>query len=230
MRAVELERLSVALGGVRIVDDVSFSVQHGEWIALIGPNGAGKTTLLRAIVGLVNHDGRIRLLGDDAARLSRRALARRVALVPQVPVMPEHATVAQYVLLGRTPHVSYLGGERQRATLARALAQDAPILLLDEPTTSLDVGRQQQALELVDELRHDRDLTVISTMHDLTLVGQYGERLLLLDGGKVVADGTAGDVLTRPLIAAHYGADVRVLGEPESGVAVVPVRRPRKQG
>jgi iron complex transport system ATP-binding protein len=262
VRAVELERLSVALGGVRIVDDVSFSVQDGEWIALIGPNGAGKTTLLRAIVGLVNHDGRIRLLGDDAARLSRRALARRVALVPQVPVMPEHATVAQYVLLGRTPHVSYLGserradydavaaalerldllalaerplgslsgGERQRATLARALAQDAPILLLDEPTTSLDVGRQQQALELVDELRHDRDLTVISTMHDLTLVGQYGERLLLLDGGKVVADGTAGDVLTRPLIAAHYGADVRVLGEPESGVAVVPVRRPRKQG
>ena len=99
------------------------------------------------------------------------------------------------------------------------------MLLLDEPTTALDVGRQQQVLEIVDELRSDGSLTVLSTMHDLTLAGQYADRLVLLNEGRIAAEGAARDVLTRPLIAAHYGADVRVLGEPDSGVVVVPVRR-----
>ena len=81
------------------------------------------------------------------------------------------------------------GGERQRVLIARALAQGAPIVLLDEPTTALDVGHQQQVLELVDDLRREHDLTVVTTMHDLTLAGQYAERLVLLDGGRVVVDG-----------------------------------------
>jgi iron complex transport system ATP-binding protein len=116
------------------------------------------------------------------------------------------------------------GGERQRVVLARALAQQAPLLLLDEPTTSLDVGRQQQVLEIVDELRATEGLTVLSAMHELTLAGQYADRLLLLDRGRLVASGPAKDVLTRALIAEHYRADVRVVGEPESGLVVVPVR------
>jgi iron complex transport system ATP-binding protein len=119
---------------------------------------------------------------------------------------------------------SLSGGERQRVVLARALAQDAPLLLLDEPTTALDVGRQQQALEIVDELRATEGLTVLSAMHDLTLAGQYADRLLLLDHGRLVADGAAGAVLTRALISQHYRAEVRVVGDPESGLVVVPVR------
>jgi iron complex transport system ATP-binding protein len=119
------------------------------------------------------------------------------------------------------------GGERQRVVLARALAQHAPVLLLDEPTTSLDVGRQQQVLEIVDELRTTEGLTVLSAMHELTLAGQYADRLLLLDRGRLVASGPAKDVLTRALIAEHYRADVRVVGEPESGLVVVPVRGSR---
>jgi len=119
------------------------------------------------------------------------------------------------------------GGERQRVVLARALAQQAPVLLLDEPTTSLDVGRQQQVLEIVDELRTTEGLTVLSAMHELTLAGQYADRLLLLDRGRLVASGPAKDVLTRALIAEHYRADVRVVGEPESGLVVVPVRGSR---
>src|SRR5207248_1004806 len=103
------------------------------------------------------------------------------------------------------------GGERQRATLARALAQDAPVLLLDEPTAALDMGRQQQVLEIVDALRTSRGLTVLSTMHDLTLAGQYADRLLLLDGGRLVAAGSAEEVLTRALITEHYGAEVAVV-------------------
>jgi iron complex transport system ATP-binding protein len=257
--ALEVRGVSVTLGRALVVDRVTVAVNEGEWVALIGPNGAGKTTLLRALVGLVSYEGDIRILGDDALTLPRKELARRVALVPQVPLMPPDATVLQYVLLGRTPYIGYFGterrsdyeaaesaleqldlrplahrridslsgGERQRASLARALAQDAPILLLDEPTAALDVGRQQQVLEIVDALRVDRGLTVFSTMHDLTLAGQYADRLLLLDGGRVVAGGHAGDVLTGALIAEHYGADVHVLGEPESGFVVVPVRRRR---
>jgi iron complex transport system ATP-binding protein len=257
MTALAVDGLSVSLGGARVVDRLRAEVGEGEWVALIGPNGAGKTTALRAVAGLVAYDGRVRMFGDDAGSLSRRQIARLVALVPQVPLIPGALTVLEYVLLGRTPYVSYLGsesradraaadealehldltgfrhrkldtlsgGERQRATLARALAQDAPILLLDEPTAALDVGRQQQVLELVDSLRSSRGLTVLSTMHDLTLAGQYAERLLLLDQGKLVAAGLAEEVLTRPLITEHYGAEVAVLDAPGgSGFVVVPVR------
>jgi iron complex transport system ATP-binding protein len=114
----------------------------------------------------------------------------------------------------------------QRVILARALAQEAPLLLLDEPTTGLDLGHQIRVLELVDELRREHGLTVLSTMHDLTLAGQYADRLLLLDGGRLVAAGSAEAVLTRALITEHYGAEVDVVDAPGSGFVVIPVRRP----
>jgi len=117
---------------------------------------------------------------------------------------------------------SLSGGELQRAVLARALAQDAPILLLDEPTTALDLGRQQQALELVHGLR-DAGLTIVSTMHDLTLAGQYADRLVLLDAGEVVAEGNAEEVLSTANVATYYRAHVRVMHD-EDGVYVLPLR------
>jgi iron complex transport system ATP-binding protein len=117
------------------------------------------------------------------------------------------------------------GGERQRVAIARALAQEAPVLLIDEPTTSLDVGRQQSVLELIDELRRDRALTVISAMHDLTLAGQYADRLALLVGGRLAGVGSAAEILTEPVIAEHYRAKVMVVDMNGSGHAVVPVRR-----
>ena len=248
---IAANRVIVELGGRNVVDGVSFSVEHGEWVTLIGPNGAGKTSLMRAVAGLVKHEGTIALDGRPIGELGRRELARRVAIVPQVPSMPAGMTIREYVLLGRTPYISYVGregshdfaavedalarldletlgdrqlgslsgGERQRAVLARALAQQAPLLLLDEPTTALDAGRMQEALELVDELRLEAGLTVLAAMHDLTSAGQYASRLLLLSGGRVVAQGAATEVLTEPLIAEHYGAKVRVVDG-----AVIPVR------
>jgi cobalamin transport system ATP-binding protein len=130
--------------------------------------------------------------------------------------------------LADRPLESLSGGELQRAVIARALAQSAPVLLLDEPTTALDVGHQQQVLELVDELRIERRLTVLSAMHDLTLAGQFADRLLLLDGGNVVADGPPEGVLTRDLIARHYGADVRVVQD-DGGLMVAPARTSRSR-
>jgi iron complex transport system ATP-binding protein len=251
---IELRHLFVHYDGAPAVSDVSLRVEAGEWVVLIGPNGAGKTSVLRAICGLVPFGGDVSLDGRDVRRLRRRELARMAAFVPQAPETPHELTVAEYVLLGRTPYISHMsgegiadraaaeralrrlelsafaerrlgslsGGELQRAVLARALAQEAPVVLLDEPTSALDLGRQQQALELVDSLRRD-GLTVISTMHDLTLAGQYADRLLLFDRGVVVAEGGPSEVLAPSNIATYYGASVRVV-EDEGRIFILPLR------
>jgi iron complex transport system ATP-binding protein len=252
---IELRDLRVRFDGTDAVRGFTIEVAADEWVMLIGPNGAGKTSVLRALCGLVAFDGSASVDGRDVRSLKRRELARLIAFVPQSPVMPPELTVAEYTLLGRTPHLGHLaaegrrdrqavarslerldllpfadrglgslsGGELQRVVLARALAQEASILLLDEPTTSLDLGRQQQVLELIDALRAD-GLTVLSTMHDLTLAGQYADRLVLLDRGSVVAEGVPRDVLSTANLAAYYGAEVRVVHDDE-GVFVLPRRR-----
>ena len=255
---IELRGVTVHLGGRPVVDRVDAVVEGGEWVALIGPNGAGKTTLLRSIARLVPFMGEIALDGRPVAELTRSELARLVAVVPQEPSTPPWMTVAEYVLLGRTPYLGPLakegardreaagralarldllayhdrrlgtlsGGEKQRVVVARALAQEAPIVLLDEPTAALDIGHQQQALELLDSLRAESGLTLVAAMHDLTLAAQYADRMLLLDQGRVVADGAPREVLTEGAIARHYGAEIDVL--PVDGrVAVIP-RRPAR--
>lgn len=115
------------------------------------------------------------------------------------------------------------GGELQRAMLARALCQEPRLLLLDEPTSALDIGHQQTVLDLVDAQRRERGLTVLAAMHDLTLAAQYADRMVLLDRGRLVADGPPRDVLRLSLLSETYGARVEVLDRP-SGPAVVPVR------
>lgn len=115
------------------------------------------------------------------------------------------------------------GGERQRVAIARALAQASPIVLLDEPTTALDVGYQQDVLELIDRLRKEKKIGVISTMHDLTVSGLYPDRLMLLADGKTVEEGSAEKVLTPETIGKHYGAAVEVIAS-SNGPIVVPVR------
>jgi iron complex transport system ATP-binding protein len=115
------------------------------------------------------------------------------------------------------------GGERQRVFLARALAQGATLLLLDEPTTALDIGHQQEVLELVDELRRDSGLTVLASMHELSIAGEYADRMVLLARGRVEACGLPAAVLTQELLARHYGAQVRVV-DGAHGPIVVPVR------
>ena len=257
MSGVALSGVAVAYDGDLVVRDLDFTIEPGEWLSLIGPNGAGKTTVLRAIAGLARARGEIRIGELLVTELGAREIARRVALLVQEPHMPPGMTVAQYVLLGRSPHLGYLGresgrdrrvvaevlrrlsleslaersldrlsgGERQRAAIARALAQQAPVLLIDEPTTSLDIGRQQEVLELIDEIRTEQGLTVIAAMHDLTLAGQYSDRLAFLVAGRLVAIGAPAEILTEPSIAEHYRARVQVMPMNGAGKAVVPVRK-----
>jgi cobalamin transport system ATP-binding protein len=130
-------------------------------------------------------------------------------------------------LAGRALH-TLSGGERQRTVLARVLAQQAGLLLLDEPTTGLDIGHAQALLDLVDRLRAEEGATVVSTLHDLTLSAQYADDLLLLDRGEVVASGTPEQVLTRPVIERHYAAAVEVLTTDNGNLVVAPTRKPRE--
>ncbi|MGW4152829.1 ABC transporter ATP-binding protein [Micromonospora chersina] len=124
---------------------------------------------------------------------------------------------------GRRELATLSGGERQRVFLARALAQGATLLLLDEPTSALDIGHQQEVLELVDQLRRQHELTVLATMHDLSIAGEYADRLVLLAEGRVAAAGPPQEVLTETLLARHYRANVRVIPG-DHGPLVVPVR------
>lgn len=118
---------------------------------------------------------------------------------------------------------SLSGGERQRTVVARALAQQSPLMLLDEPTTSLDIGHQYEVLELIDGLRRSQELSVISTMHDLSLAGQFADRIVLLNAGQVVADGSPIEVLSEELLHEVYGVSVKVITD-ERGIVVVPHR------
>lgn len=121
------------------------------------------------------------------------------------------------------------GGELQRVVLGRALAQEPRVLLLDEPTSALDIGHQQQVLDLVDSMRRESGLTVVAAMHDLTSAAHYGERLVLLNGGLVVADGPPAEVLTPARLAEVYDARVEVLARAD-GPAVLPLRGPDPRG
>ena len=249
--------IGVTYDGTQAVVDVDLEVAAGEWVAIVGPNGAGKTSLLRALAGTIPYRGAVALDGIEMSSLPRRVAARRRAVVAQRSTLPDGMVVSDYVLLGRTPHLGYLGvesdrdveislgalrrlaaagladrrlgslsgGERQRVVLARALAQEADVLLLDEPTTSLDVGNAQQVLELVDELRLERGMAVVAAIHDLTLAGQYADRLVLLDRGRVVAQGTPEEVLTEEGVAGFSGARVSIVRGPGGEVVVVPRRR-----
>ena len=225
---IELRGVTVELGGKPVVDGVTAAVADGEWLGLIGPNGAGKTTLLRAIARLVPFTGAIALGGRLVEALPRRARAsrrRRTAGAVDAAWM----TVAEYVLLGRTPHLGPLAreGTRDREAAARSLARlDLPALRGSPPRNAVrwrEAARRRRArsprrrrsfcstnrpprsisvissrLDLLDGLREESGLTLVAAMHDLTLAAQYADRMLLLDAGRVVADGSPADVLTRP--------------------------------
>ena len=119
----------------------------------------------------------------------------------------------------RLPTLS--GGELQRVVLARALAQEAPVLVLDEPTSALDLGRRVEVLELVDALRRERGLTVLSALHDLTLAAQFADRLVLMSAGTVRASGRPAEVLEENLLSSCFGGSVRVVTDEDGALYVV---------
>lgn len=240
--ALAFESVSFGYGRRQVVRDVSFHLAAGEMVGLLGPNGAGKSTLLRLGAGTLRPvQGVVRLQGDDMSRLSRREVARKLAVAPQEFSVQFAYTVRQIVELGRMPHHDLLsmprhedaraieaaleaagvehladrvfndlsGGEKQRVIIALTLAQEAPILLLDEPTAHLDIRYQIEILELLRRLNAGRKLTVLAALHDLNLAARYFPRLILFRE-TIVADGPPARVLDAELLSTVYETPVRV--------------------
>ncbi len=251
---LQAESLGVKYGDRLVLDRISFEVAAGEILGVIGPNGAGKTTLVRALSGVVPLcAGRVCVQGDEIARLSQVERARRIAVVPQARSLPASFTGWELVLLGRTPHLNWLGnvstrdelrvrqaleraqaleladrrvgelsgGEQQRLLLARALAQDAPILLLDEPTTHLDMQHQISLLDTVRDLARVEGLAVVVALHDLNLVSRYSDRVALLVDGQLHALGTVEDVLQPDLLGQVYQLPLQLLHTGGSGRPII---------
>ncbi|WP_077967283.1 ABC transporter ATP-binding protein [Ensifer adhaerens] len=215
-------QLTVRYGHRKALDGFSLSMEKGEIRALIGPNGSGKSTALQALAGLIRPaDGQAAIEGVAVASLSRRAIAKKLAFLPQQPSAPDEMTIEQLVRQGRYPHVGLFrsynrkdeqaiewalestgltsladrtlaelsGGERQRAWISAALAQEASILLLDEPTSFLDIGYQVEVLDLVHRLSRDRGVTIVMAIHDINQAIAISDRISLLDKGDLQFDG-----------------------------------------
>ncbi|WP_318527837.1 ABC transporter ATP-binding protein [Defluviimonas sp. WL0050] len=226
-------------GAPDILHDLSFALQRDQVLAVCGPNGAGKSTLLRLIYRyLTPRLGQVLLSGVDLHALPRRETARRVAAVVQEQPTDFALTVREMVSLGRLPHRDGLsgasahdaeivaaalrqldltrfaetrfdrlsGGERQRVMIARALAQEPELLVLDEPTNHLDIRHQLELLALLRQL----GLTVVLTLHDLTLAAEFADRLLVLAGGRKLAEGSPAEILTPETIAHAFNVSARI--------------------
>jgi iron complex transport system ATP-binding protein len=244
---------------VSAVRDVSVRVERGSLTGLIGPNGCGKTTLLKLLAGvLVPATGFVTLDGRPLSRMSRRHVARRIAVVPQETHPAFEYSVLEMALMGRHPHlgpfqlegpddlsiayealaatgtshlaersfVTLSGGEKQRVVIASALTQTPEVLLLDEPTASLDLGFQLEVGLLLRRLNQERSATMVMATHDLNLAASLCDTLVLMRDGRVLASGSTPDVLTSATVRQLYDveADVRV-HELAGHLTVVPLGR-----
>lgn len=230
MTLLALDNLTVRRGACPVVDHVSLTVAEGEFVGLIGPNGAGKTTLLRAALGLLPHEGT-----SSLTRLAAGPRARAAAFLPQGREIAWPVTVGALVALGRGPHrgageaadraavdralarmgleafrdrraTALSGGEQARVLIARALAQDTPLLLADEPVAGLDPEAQLRTMEVFRALAAE-GRGVVASVHDLGLAARACSRLVMMHRGRVVADGPPREVLSETHLADVF--DVR---------------------
>lgn len=258
MTSVDVRAMSAGYPGGRahtdVLSDIDLHLRAGEMVAVIGANGAGKSTLLRTVAGQLRPSrGEVCLDDVPLQRLGHRAVAQRLAVVPQDGPIPPGLLVEEMVALGRTPYsrpllgptprdrqavtwamrsteIEYLarrfvgelsGGERQRVILARALAQEPDVLLLDEPTANLDLHHQVAILELVRGLSRDRGLAVLAAVHDLQLAALYCDRLILLRDGRTLSTGAPEAVLTEQLVHEAFGQPIILSRHPTHGVPLV---------
>ena len=234
-----------------VLQDISFSISRGDFLAILGVNGAGKSTLLKCINRVLKpHAGTVFIKDDEVFKLSKRDLAKRIGYVAQRHESVR-TTVFDAVLLGRKPYIQweasgndleiahealkmleleeyalrYLdelsGGEQQKVVIARALAQKPDILLLDEPTSSLDLKNQLEVAGIIKKVVKEQQMAAVVTMHDLNLAIRFADRFLLLKNGTIFAAGGP-EVITPENIESVYSVPVRIKRIEEVPV-VIPV-------
>ena len=251
-QAVEIKNLSFSYKHSQVLKNLSFSIPEGGFFIIIGPNGSGKTTLMKTISGILKpQEGKLKILDLPLLDYSRKSLAKTIALVPQLVSVDFPFTVAELVLMGRSPHLSLLGleqdkdlkianramvftevehladrkldqlsgGECQRVFIARAICQEPKIILLDEPTASLDLAHQMKVMDLMEKLKNELGMTIIMVSHDVNLAAMYSDRLLLLKNGEIAGLGKPDEILTLEILKKTY--DCRLLVD-ESPVGKFP--------
>lgn len=250
---IRLVDVTVGYRNQPVLTGISVDVAAGGWLSIIGPNGAGKSTLLKALVGVLPYRGRIEVSGVSQNKRGAARSIGYVPQKPMLPPgmsTAEYALLGRTAHLGwfgsestkdrdrvaevldrlalsdlaARPINELSGGEAQRAALARALVQEASVLVLDEPTSALDLANQIGVLELVNELRHEQELAVVSAMHDLSMAGRFSDRLLLLANGTTAISGIPEHVLTDETLSKHYQTPVDVMRGPDNEIVVVPRR------
>jgi iron complex transport system ATP-binding protein len=252
--ALELRGAAIGYGATTVLRELDLAIPHAKVTALLGPNGCGKSTLLRALAGLLPVTaGSIFLGGSPIAALSRKDVARSVALLSQNQPAPEGMTAIELIRQGRYPHRTLFGrwspddeaacqeammltdtealanrrfdtlsgGQRQRVWIAMTLAQHAGILLLDEPTTYLDLSHQIEVLSMMRSLVRDHGSTVVAVLHDINQAARYADHLVLLKDGVVVAEGATGDVLTQETVRRVFDIGVDIIADPLSSTPIL---------
>ena len=236
--------------GPEILRQISFSLEEGQFLAILGNNGAGKSTMLKCFNQILRvKGGHVWMDGEDLLTMTHREVARRVAFVSQT-IPSTQMTVHDVVMLGRRPYMQWgfteedhrivhqamdrlnlsamrgrflnelSGGERQKVMLARALAQQPKVLLLDEPTSSLDIRNQYQVLDIVRDICRPSSITAVMVIHDLNLALRFCDRFLLLKDGRVYRSGDS-SILDRQALRDVYGVDAHVVTVEGKSVVLV---------
>lgn len=230
---LEIKNISYRKGGKKLLDDISATFIPGKIYGILGPNGSGKTTFLKILAGIWRQSsGSICWNGQDIANIDRRNHSRLLSLVPQLPQIMFHYTVDEFVAMGGYPlgikydnaliekaleqvdtlHLRHRSvkelscGERQRVYIARSLITGSPILLVDEPTTSLDIRHQLEIWDLLKEIRSDNKIVLISN-HDLIRSHEICDEVILLSEGKCLGKGAFDDVLQPELLSKVFGVE-----------------------
>lgn len=244
------EKICLSYGVDEILKSVSIDAEDKEFVGVIGPNGSGKSTLLKCIYRILKPDeGCVMLDGHQLQKMSYKSSAKKMAVVAQHNHYNFDFYTREVVLMGRSPHKKAMerdnaqdyeiveealrtvgmskfadrsfstlsGGEQQRVILARALAQQTPCLILDEPTNHLDITHQLQLLKLIKNL----DITVISAIHDLNIAAMFCDRIYVLKDGKIVANGSPREVLTRELIREVYQVESEIVEDNKGNMHIL---------
>jgi iron complex transport system ATP-binding protein len=240
---IEVRNLSYAYGKNKILDNVTFDVEEGNFCAIMGSNGTGKTTLLKCLSNILPvPKGTVFINKKDSVDYSVNEMARTVALVPQHALLDFEFSAFETVLMGRNPYQKRLqnesqedwdiveacmkrtntwhlrfaspakmsGGEMQRVMLARALAQQTPIMLLDEPFSNLDISHQFEIIAMLREICENEKKTILLIVHDLNMALRYCKTLLLLHNHSVVFNGKIEEGLNPLNIKKYFGVDASI--------------------